>query len=312
VILTALAIVPGLVGVFTDSWWSFYSLTFYLDPLYGTADCPAYQDVRCGLPQTWTLTAELTFYAILPLYLALTSLLARGRDVRSWVRAELVLLAGLSALLLFLSVPPVGLGDEPWFRYSFLGHFFWLALGLGLAVLSVAYRGALPVPSLLRGVAGRPSLPWLCALAVYAVTVAALPPIPFPVAPFTTEEFLGSRLAHGVFAALILLPVVFGNPNRGVPARVLTNRTIAWFGLISYSLYLWHVTITADLGVEGADAGFVTVLVGTFLVAVPLAATTYYLVERPVLRLKYRRLRDALRRRPRTLGRPSDAAPRSG
>jgi peptidoglycan/LPS O-acetylase OafA/YrhL len=313
VALTGLAIVPGLVGVFSGDWWAFYSLGFYLDPLYGTSACPSTgtEQFRCGLPQSWTLTAEVTFYAVLPIYAAITSRIARGRDARGWMRAELTLLAGLAAVSVFLNVPPASLLDDPWFRFSFLGHFYWIALGLALAVLSVGLqgRGALPRP--LRVATSRPALPWVGALAIYLVLVAAIPPTPFIVARFTTEQFLGIHLAQGALAMLLLIPVVFGNPNVGLPARVLTIPVIAWLGLISYGLYLWHVTIAFDLGFGGADAGFGTVLAGTLLVAIPLAAASYYLIERPLMRLKYRRLRDALRGLPRRMRRsaPDVAGP---
>ncbi len=292
VVLTCLAIVPGLVGVFTGNWWRFYSLAFYLDPFYDSATCPTDQLFRCGLPQTWTLTTEVTFYLILPLYAALTARLAKGRSSSEWMRAELVLLVALSLLSIFLNGAPLSLRTEPWFRFTFAGHFLWLALGLALAVLSVGLRNRHELPSSLDWVRRRPGASWLGALAVYLVLVATLPAIPFIVAPFSTPQFIDVYVGHALFATLLILPVVFGDPNRGVPARVLGNPAILWLGLISYSLYLWHVTIAFDLGSGGAGEGFGVVLALTLLIAVPLAALTYYLIERPLMRLKRRPLRE--------------------
>jgi peptidoglycan/LPS O-acetylase OafA/YrhL len=307
--ITGLAIFPGLYGVFSDKWWSFYSLGFFLHPLFDSSVCPINQSFRCGLPQSWTLTVEMTFYIVLPLYAAITSRLARGRDVRSWMRAELLLLAGLAALSLFLNGAPFSLKDYPWFKYSFAAHFYWLALGLGMAVVSVGYRHGRreALPRALRLAAVRPGACWAAAVAIYLVTVFTFKPIPFPVAPLTTLQYLALNLLQGAAAALLVIPIVLGNPNRGVPARILGNRLLLWLGMISYGLYLWQVTIIVDLGIN-ARAGFATVLALALVLAIPLAAASYYLVERPLMLLKYRPLQDVLRRRPRT----AEPAPGAG
>jgi peptidoglycan/LPS O-acetylase OafA/YrhL len=296
VALTGLAIFPGLVGVFSHNWWYFYSLGYYLHPSAGTA-CIGDPGFHCGLPQSWTLTVELTFYFVLPLYALLTSRLARGRDVRSWMRAELLVLMGLAALSLFLGGAPFSLRHYAFFRFSFLSHFFWLALGLAAAVISVGYRNSREeLPRLLRAAAERPGVCWSAALAIWLTTVFVFYPAPFPMAPFSTLEYTSLNLIQGTAAALLLVPVIFGNPNRGIAARVFGNPVFLWFGLISYGLYLWSMAITIDLGVGGAEAAFWPVLILTFLFAVPFAVASYYLIERPLMGLKYRSLREVLRR----------------
>src|ERR1700710_2171171 len=85
VALTGLAIFPGLVGVFSGHWFYFYSLTFYLDLVNASKACSGEPGFHCGLPQSWTLTVEMTFYLLLPIYLLVTSLIARGRRTASWV-----------------------------------------------------------------------------------------------------------------------------------------------------------------------------------------------------------------------------------
>ena len=295
VVLTALAIFPGLVGVFSGDWWKFYTLLSNFDQnLYGNPECFG-QTFVCGLPQTWTLTTEITFYLMLPAYAALTERLARGRSVRSWARAELALLAGLAALSIFLNVPPVDLRNETWFRFSFIGHFYWLGLGLAFAVVSVGLRGQMP--RWLDRLAATPALAWGGTLALYGLMVAVFPAAPFIVARDTTLEFLGLHLAQGAFAALFLVPVLLGNPNSSLPRRLLANPVIAWLGLVSYGIYLWHVTIAYDLGTGGGGAGFWTVLIGTVALSVPLAALVHYAIERPLLRVRERPLRNLLRRR---------------
>src|SRR3954453_21555260 len=58
VILTLLAIYPGLHGPFTEDWWRYY---FFLQ-LYSP------DTVLAGLPVAWTLCVEVTFYLLLPLW----------------------------------------------------------------------------------------------------------------------------------------------------------------------------------------------------------------------------------------------------
>lgn len=288
VALTGLAILPGLVGVFSDQWWRFYSLGFFLHPDAGTG-CIGDPGFRCGLPQSWTLTVEMTFYLMLPLYAWLTSRLARGRDVSSWMRAELLLIAGLAVLSLALGGSPLSLRHVSWYRFSFMSHFLWLGLGLAAAVLSVGYghrRDALP--KALRVAAEHPGACWGLALAIWVVTVFAYFPAPFPVAPLSSFSYASLNVLQAGIASLLLIPVIFGNPNFGVASKIFGNRVLLWFGLISYGLYLWSVTITIDLGVGGAKASFWPVLILTFVITLPIAAASYYLIERPLMRWKYR------------------------
>lgn len=287
VALTVLAIIPGLTGVFSDKWWTFYSLTEYLHPVTNTAVCDG-QGYRCGLLQSWSLTVELTFYAMLPIYALLVARLTRGRTVRSWMRAELGLVALLATASLALGVLPLSLRNQTWFVYTFAAHFDWLGMGLALAILSVVYgRREESLPRPLRIAAAHPGACWAGAIALYLVTVLAFRPVPFTVAEFTDMEFLEIHFLQCGVAVLLVLPVVFGNPNLGLPRRILANRYLLWLGLISYGFYLWQVTIGIDLGFGGANEGFGPVLIGTVLIAIPLAAASYYLIERPLMRWKY-------------------------
>jgi peptidoglycan/LPS O-acetylase OafA/YrhL len=298
VALTGLAIFPGLIGVFSDKWLSFYSLGFYLDLVNSSKACFGDPGFRCGLPQSWTLTVEMTFYVMLPFYALLTSYIARGRSTRTWVRAELLLIALLSAASVLIGGFSHSIRDNEIFRFSFLAHFLWLGLGLAAAVLSVGYRNRreeLPRP--LRLAAEHPGACWAVALAIWVVEVFTFYPAPFTVAPAGSIEYILLQLVQALVATLLLIPVVFGNPNFGVASRVFGNPAMLWLGLVSYGLYLWSVTITVYLGVGGAEESFLPVLILTFLITLPLAAGSYYLVERPLMVLKYRSLGDVLRER---------------
>jgi peptidoglycan/LPS O-acetylase OafA/YrhL len=298
VALTALAIFPGLVGVFTHQWYTFYSLGFYLDYADATRACGGDPGFHCGLPQSWTLTVEMTFYIMLPFFAMLTARIARGRSLGSWMRAELLLIAALSAASLLAGALSPVLREETWFRFSFLSHFLWLGLGLAAAVISVGYHNRRQeLPGLLRLAADNPGACWALALAIWLVQVFTIVPAPFTVAPFGAGGYIALHLVQAAVAVLVLIPVFFGNPNFGLPARFLGHPLMLWLGILSYGLYLWSVTVTVDLGIGGAEAGFGTVLALTFLIALPLAALTYYLIERPLMVLKYRSPREVFRRR---------------
>jgi peptidoglycan/LPS O-acetylase OafA/YrhL len=289
VALTLLAIFPGLVGVFTGHWFAFYSLGFYLDLANASKACIGEPGYRCGLPQSWTLTVDLTFYLLLPLYLLVTSLIARGRSTASWVRLELGLIGLLCAVSIAAGAFDEGLRKEELFRFSFAGHFFWIGLGLATAVVSVAARNRREsLPGLLRWAAERPGFCWATALVIWLVEVFTFVPAPFTVAPVGSGGYIALQLVPGVVAALILLPVCFGNPNKGAPARFLGHPAVAWMGMISFSLYLYTTTITVDVGVGGADQNFLVTGVLTFLIAIPLAALSFYLIERPMMTLRTR------------------------
>lgn len=302
-VITVLVVVPGLTGVVNGQWWIQYGLMQTL-PLQGGSGCTG-APWECGLAQTWSLVVEMTFYVALPLYVLCAARLARGRSVQYWMRAELLLLAALAGISIGLVANGVDPGVRSWVSGTLVGYMFWFALGMGLAIVSVGLRGRESESRILRLVASRPLIPWLAAFAIYVLLSFSVAPTPFI---FDRGQAVLVHLSFGAIAALLLLPAVFGDSMGGAPRRLLANSIVAWLGLISYGIFLWHYAAALELGVRGADAGFVVVLLGTLAISIPCAAASYYLVERPILRLKYRRLRDVIRR-----GDPRlDAAPQSG
>lgn len=298
VALTAFAVFAGIHGVFSPHWWAFYSLTDFIHlPLHNV--CPAGKELLCGLPQSWTLGVDMTFYALLPFYALLADLLTRGREPRVWGRREATLLVLIAAASLVLGGPPFELRSHDWFRFTALGHLYWFALGLGLAVVSVLdWRTGLP--RAIRTAAERPLLCWGAAAAIYAITIFAFYPAPFIIAPFRDGwQYTWLNLIQGLAAVLLFVPGVFGNPNRGLPNRLLGHPALMWVGLISYGMLLWNVTIAVLLGDPGAGEDYWTVLIAGSVLTLPLATLSYYLVERPVMKLKYRPLRAVLRERAR-------------
>lgn len=295
--LTALAIWPGLTGVFTGHFWVYYGFGQVYNDAWALS----------GIGPAWTLDIEITFYLALPLYAMLVSGML-GRLSRSWqMRAELVVLAAISAgSLAYLyvlrsheSISPV-LNTLP-------THLDWFAPGMALAVLSAYWQDrALPNP--LRLLARYPEISIAIGLIAYAVESTTVGG-PFAihlgthlVVLYSGGEDIARHLLYATLAVGLLLPAVFG--EGGWYRRLLGWRTLAWLGLISYGIYLWHQSIVVWFCQPGPDAGcnfhglpglhrapFISLTVVALLLAIVCAAGSYYLVERPILRFKDRRRR---------------------
>lgn len=290
-ILTVLVIVPGVTGVLDGEWWPMYALVHTLPVFDGQrcVDAPT----TCGLAQTWSLVVELTFYVVLPFYAVAMERMTRRAGVRGWMLAELVVLSTLSVLSVVLEYVVAG-GLPTWAGATVAAYVLWFALGMGMAIVSVGFGGAARPPWVLRVLAARPEVAWALAAAGYAALCVWLPATPLLL---VRSQLATGHVAFAGIAVLLLAPAVFGDRRGGLPHRVLAQPVVAWLGLISYGLFLWHYVVALELGSSGAGASFPVVLGGTLAVTIPCAAASYYLVERPLLRLKYRRLRDVARRR---------------
>jgi peptidoglycan/LPS O-acetylase OafA/YrhL len=72
--------------------------------------------------------------------------------------------------------------------------------------------------------------------------------------------------------------------------RILRNRALLYVGMISYGIYLWHLAVLTQLDRWGFESVGHRSTIVWFAVALPIAvliaSLSYYLVERPFLRLK--------------------------
>ena len=98
------------------------------------------------------------------------------------------------------------------------------------------------------------------------------------------------------FAALPLIAPAIFVAQRGWPRRLMARRTLRWFGLVSYGIFLWHVGvlwILRDLGVtqDLTPDGLIPLFAIVSTISVGCAAVSYYWVERPFYALKDRRFR---------------------
>jgi peptidoglycan/LPS O-acetylase OafA/YrhL len=98
----------------------------------------------------------------------------------------------------------------------------------------------------------------------------------------------GGLTVFAVAVAVIILTLV--HSRIPVVSWVLERRFLAWTGLISYGLYLWHYPIAAYVThmapqIMGSVWGQLSLVAATYAIAVP----SFYLYERRFLALKPKR-----------------------
>jgi peptidoglycan/LPS O-acetylase OafA/YrhL len=264
-----------------------------------------------GIGPAWSLAVEVVFYLVLPVLVLATAALARRFERR---RDRVLVLLGPALLLLLVglsgkAVAGIALPADPTAGYganwhSVVERSFWaqadlFSFGMAVAVLFVEVEdGRLTLPDRWRlfacGLAAAIFLP--CAWTMHQGEQSYLP------------QNTGQALAIALVFAALVLPA---EPGAG------KERAIGWleapflvaFGIVSYSVFLWHVPATHWLAGHGMMLeGWGGLLVNAAIVALvvgALSALTYRFVERPALSYK-RSTQD-----PRTVGgRSLIAAPR--
>jgi peptidoglycan/LPS O-acetylase OafA/YrhL len=280
--LTVLAIWPGLPQMWGDHDWAYYLLLQIYFPDWTLG----------GLLAAWSLAVEISFYAALPLLVLLMERPFMGRTRAAKIRSELILLTVLylSTILfrVLVRANESAIPDSNLY-FTLAGNFDWFALGMFLALASVWVAGMERPPAPVRLVERLPSLSWLVAGVLFWAIATQMGIGPeFPQA-YTSEEWLYEHLFYGAIAFFLLLPAVFGDARGGLPRVILRNRVLAWLGLISYGIFLWHQPIVDEVAKRDfGDWRFVGVTLATFVIASACAAVSYYVLERPLLRFKHR------------------------
>ena len=166
------------------------------------------------------------------------------------------------------------------------------ALGMALAVVSVwaVQQGRTWRPFELAG-----RHPWACWLLAAVCFWAASTQLDIPqnYGILSVKQWLWWTVSYGLTAFFLLLPGIFGPQDRGLIRGVLRNPVIRYLGIVSYGVYLWHEfwidkyfdwTGNPRLNLTGSTlVGFVVFVAGMSVLA---ATISYYVVERPALRLR--------------------------
>jgi peptidoglycan/LPS O-acetylase OafA/YrhL len=274
---------------------------------------PHQADVFAPLVQSWTLATEVAFYLFLPVWSVAMARVMRG-SISARVRRELAGVGVLIGVSAAWKAFVLGAG----FSEGRVGQLkmwlpWWLdlfAVGMGLAVLSLAVEHAgLAVPFRLD----RRTAPMLCWLAALGTLwwVAAGAGLGHTSGSIAHHLLWGQHYLYGLTALLLILPAVFGPQDRSTSRirRFLQSRVLVYLGTISYGIYLWHegwierYRVWADLPYRGAylsdfpfrwhtnsivSVPWFTMLLATLALTVATASLSWYGLERPLLRLKHR------------------------
>ncbi len=74
--------------------------------------------------------------------------------------------------------------------------------------------------------------------------------------------------------------MIFSGENNFIGKKILSNRVLVWFGLISYPLYLWHWPLLSFLKILGDQPKFAKFI--AIIAAVFLAWLTQKFIEKPI------------------------------
>ena len=226
------------------------------------------------LQHTWSLAIEEQFYLVWPPVLLLLLRLSR----QAWRRVGVVVAfaatlasAGLMALLFHQGSDPtrVYFGTDT--------RLFDLMAGVTVAFLAAARPQPGRAARRVFHVAGPVAAAALGVFWVTAGTTAGLP---------TDWMFRGGFLLCAALAAVVVADARLF--DQGPFARLLSIPPLHFLGTISYGIYLWHWPIFVYL--NATRTGLATAPLDLIRVAATLVVATasYYLVERPIRRRKFR------------------------
>jgi peptidoglycan/LPS O-acetylase OafA/YrhL len=262
-----------------------------------------------GLRQSWTLVIEITFYAFLPFYA--WGVRALGRRIGA-LRAEVaagvaLLVAGPGFHLLSISESPVHLPTGLKVLPPMLGVF---AGGLLLAIGREAMARR-PEPTEWWKRLGASPAPWFAVAAgAYVLLCAGVGIDPAAAFSITWIQQFEELLLQTLIAICVVAPaVIVPAGHRSWSLRAIASGPLAFVGMLSYGIYLWHYAVLEwvvrrfgcnPTGLVSCPSTLHHSFVKVTLLTVPLSigagALSWYLVERPAIRLshRYRRSRRAV------------------
>lgn len=279
-VVLALVLLPENNGTGAASWIRELTLT----QIYAPGLLPT------GLTQLWSLCSEVAFYVVLPaLCWGLLRLSTRGE----WRPGRI--LAALAAISVLGVAWQVAAGTESptteHYHQWLPGFLPWFCIGLAFAVVSATQAAARDAGrrTLLDRMGSDVLGCWLAAGSLFAVacTPIAGPRLLLP--PTAWEAFFKCTL-YGFTAGLLVLPLVFGPEHEGLARRLTSSPVMVWLGDISYGIFCLHLLVLESvfdvLHVPVFTGRFSEIFLLSVAGTVVLSAISFYLLERPLLRLK--------------------------
>jgi peptidoglycan/LPS O-acetylase OafA/YrhL len=165
-----------------------------------------------------------------------------------------------------------------------------LSLGMLLAVLSAWTEHRGESPRWLTAAASHPGRWWALAAVAWSATVWL---VDYPVQLLFTHISGGQHFANDLLLTVvgfaIVLPVALGNQDDGLIRRILRSPVLVFLGTISFGIYLWHLPIMGWIRKTVLDqppgrANFVLLAIITIAVTVVVAAVSWHVLEKPVMK----------------------------
>jgi peptidoglycan/LPS O-acetylase OafA/YrhL len=255
-------------GIFDQYWWAYFLLiqSWSLDTITG------------GINVAWSLSVEAAFYVVLPFYALAMARLLRRRDRDAAARLELILLVASAVLAIAIRTVVRAVEPESVYGSTLFGMWAWFVGGLSLAVLSSWG------PEHLR--LAREHAYWFWGAAFALLTIAAWGfGLPRAIGGGYTDT--GLFFEHLLYLGIALCLVAPATVRERLP--LLASRPLAWLGLVSYGIFLYHQIFVGAFRFIADDvqfAGYLWYTLAVFAGATVCAALSYYIVERPLLRFK--------------------------
>jgi len=278
IVVVALTLDPANDDATWQDWLSHLTLTqIYRHDLLASS-----------LTQMWSLCTEVAFYLALPL---ICHVLVRGavRDGHVHLptvfrRAAVLGAFGVAWQAVVAQVP----GHEGHYAQWLPGYLPWFLVGVCFAALSASLAvrpREHPVERLAHDLPGC----WILATAVFAI---ACSPVAGPRLLLTRGGWeAGAKVVlYTVAGAFYVLPLVFGPELEGRARHQLSGPIPVWLGDISYGIFALHMfflnLVFRVLDITIFTGHFITVVLGTLLLTIPLATLSFYWFERPIMRAK--------------------------
>ena len=241
---------------------SYFTTNFWLMRLAGVGGYFGADSATNPLLHLWSLSIEEQFYLA---WAVLLPAVFRFSKSAAFLAILGIFLASLAFSIILTPSDPIGAFYLPWTRA-------WaLALGALLAYREVFLLEALPYPGRASADIGSGFGVALMLCAFFLLN--------------ETQPFPGWRAAIPSLGCAL----VIAHPGSVWGEAALGNRVAAFFGVISYPLYLWHWPLFAFAHIWPGVIPTTSVLLGLGAVAVALATLTYWLIELPIAALFRRR-----------------------
>jgi len=210
------------------------------------------------LLHTWSLGIEEQFYLIWPILLSWLFTKAHRNNKTEWL-GPVVIMSGLMSFFLYycLKSHPIMVFYMP------ITRAFELLLGSSLAIYANKLKKLTPIKASMLSLAGL----------VFII---------YPMIFFSQNDYPSSFILLPCLGSLLL---IHAGSTQNITRQILSSRSITFFGLISYSFYLWHWPIIAYINYLGIA---IDLKVGAliFTAAMTLAVFSWQYIEQP-FRKKY-------------------------